>query len=373
MEGVPKRPAKSQKKQFPVKFEKNGRTGKIYKTANGRFKTHFQFAGKPRQNTFATVEAAVDYLEDEFLRLDTAQDESQTLFPIRAKAKEIFELEQLLAERSDGTSLRDAVRFFLDNSKIKRLQPKTFSECIEPFIQDRKTANATGIHIKTLQKHFRRFEKDFGCCRIHEITSLEITNWLGTRTDEGSGKLWSAKTKRSVRGSLVTLSLFAQEILKAIPENGKTEFQKVRTSKDGVKQPVEIYTPEQLGKLLATATDIKFADLIPVIAIGCFLGLRPFEIHGEGLERGPLKWEAFNWTDNQLHVIGQKIRSKATRDIPLNDAVKAWLEPFKGLQAGIWTHKANHEKKMGALRKKAGIKGIDDGYRHSLHLIAIAN
>jgi hypothetical protein len=55
--------------KFPFKFEKNGRTGKVYRLKNGTFGTYFMFAGKPNRNTFKTFDAARLYLDGEFSKL----------------------------------------------------------------------------------------------------------------------------------------------------------------------------------------------------------------------------------------------------------------------------------------------------------------
>jgi hypothetical protein len=162
----------------------------------------------------------------------------------------------------------------------------------------------------------------------------------------------------------VSLSLFAQDIVKAIPDAGKTEFQKVRNPKAEEKAEVGIYSPDELDRLLVAAIETD-VDLIPGLVVGNFQGLRPYEFHAEGLKRPALKWEALNWNDNLLHVAGQKIRSKATRDIPLHMAARLWLAPFRKLTGPMWTHKKAYEDKMASLRKKANVASIHDGFRHS--------
>src|SRR4029077_1978447 len=96
--------------------------------------------------------------------------------------------------------------------------------------------------IETLEKHFRRFERHFGNHKIHEIPTLEISNWLAAQTDERTGRLWNAKTRINNLGSLVSLSVFSRDMLRAIPDVGKPEFQKVRRPKPDVRGEVEIYT-----------------------------------------------------------------------------------------------------------------------------------
>jgi len=163
---------------------------------------------------------------------------------------------------------------------------------------------------------------------------------------------------------LVSLSLYAQDILRAIPDTGKTEFQKVRPPKDEKPDAVEIYTPAEFTKLLLVALEYDI-DMLPPLVLGGFCGLRPFEIHAEGLKRASLQWEALNWNDLILHVQGQKVRSKATRDTPLTAVAQAWLKPFSDLTGPIWMHQSAHSKKMIALRSKANVKSVYDGCRHS--------
>lgn len=358
------KPRAAQQFRFPFKFEKNGRTGKIYRLGNGTFKTAFIFAGTPRQNTFKTPQSALEYLEAEFSKLDDQRENSLALHPLNGNVRLYSELEQLLREEGNGASLREAVAFYIAHHKTKHFKAKPASDCATSFVAAQRTNGVTDIQIKTLEKHFRRFNKTFGSRKIHDITTQEISDWLGTCLDEKTGAPWGIKTRKGVRGSLVSLSLYARDILKAIPDTGKTEFQKIRPPKDEQREAVEIYTPTEFTKLLKTALELD-VDLIPVLVLGGFCGLRPFEVHAEGLNRPPLQWEALNWNDLLLHVQGQKVRSKATRDIPLNAAAQAWLKPFSELTGPIWKHQSAHSKKMIALRDKAEVKSVYDGYRHS--------
>ena len=359
-----RKPRTAQGVTFPYAFTKNGRTGKIYRLGSGKFKTYFMFGQEPDHNTHGTFDTALLYLEREFATLDTNRANSLSQNPLRSDVQGYAELEQLLIERGNGASLRDAVNFFLAHSKNRRFEPKTVSDCVAAHLKHQEGNGVTSIQIKTLAKHFRRFERDFGSRKIHEVTTLEVANWLAGCTDRDTGKPWSAKTRKSVRGSLVSLSLFAQDSLKAIPSIGKTEFQLVKNPKAGAKAPVEIYMPDELQKLLLKALETDI-DLIPALIVGNLLGLRPYEFHAEGLNRTPLTWEEFNWHDKRLHISKQKVRSKSARDIPIQAATEAWLEPFKRLSGPMWSYQKAYEDKMNTLRRKAGVTGKHDGYRHS--------
>jgi hypothetical protein len=346
---------------FPFEYEKNGRTGRIKKWGNGTFGTYFAFAGKKFRNSFGTFENAFAFLEREFAKLDADRDNSFTRFPISHDVRVYSELEQLLKTHGNGATMREAVDFFLVHNEHKRFSPKTVTASIESFLTQERGRNLSSRQIRTLEGHTRQFDADFGARKIHEIKSSEIAEWL--MRPNPNGEMWGSKTRRNIRGSLVAMSLHAQSV-NAIPDLGKTEFQKVKNPRKDVKGEVEIYTVEQMQMLLKTAIE---ADpiLIPGIVFGCFQGLRPDEFHAETANRKPLQWEALNLEDKVLHVSGQKVRSKAQREIPLFPVSLAWLKPFLGHCGAIWTMRRAYDDKMVALHKKAGFPRIYDGFRHS--------
>ncbi|MEI8234252.1 MAG: hypothetical protein WCH57_06160 [Verrucomicrobiota bacterium] len=364
------KPAEKNGKKAALKvYEFNGRTGKIYPLKTGAFAVKYYYAGERKETQRATYEKAVTFLQEEFTKLDTDQDNTQTLFPTKTKMRDVCELEQLLACEGGGASLRDTVNYYLMNFKSNKIKPATVSVCVKEFLYHREhTKNVSISQMRNLIKHTSRFEGDFGRRFIHEITCLELTKWLATRTDEREGRgnaLWSTKTKNNNLGSLKSLSIFARDKLKALRQNEKTEFEKVDKTLDDLKPDIAIYTPAELRKLLDTAIEKERADMIPILVIGSFLGLRPAEIHGEKIKRGPLYWERFLWQDNLLNVKWGKNRTKGQRYIPLNDAVKAWLAPFRHLKGAIWKYKESHTAKRAVLHEEAGIESVDDGFRHS--------
>ena len=280
------------REKFPRKVEKNGRTGKIYQLGNGTFKTYFRFGGEPFQNTLRTFAAALKYLEGEFTKLDTERVNALSQHPLNSDVRNYAELEQLLRREVPGSTLREAAAFFLAHHKNRRFESKTFAECSDIFLNHQRGNNISTSQIKTLEKHFRRFKNEFDTRKIHEITTLDISDWLLSRRNEKSGELWSAKTRTSVLGSLVSLSLFARDVLKAIPDIGKTEFQKVRRPKRDERGEVEIYTPAEMEKLLLAALENDSAMILALV-VGGFQGLRPAEFHAEGARRPALKMGSF--------------------------------------------------------------------------------
>jgi hypothetical protein len=200
----------------------------------------------------------------------------------------------------------------LAHRKTKRLEPRTVTDCITAYLAAQKSKNVSLPQLENLDKHLSRFKKSFGNRKIHEITALEITSWLGAQRIGKTDAAWSPSTRKKVRGSLVSLSIFAQRTLNSISGDAETEFQKVEAPKPDPRGKVEIYTPGQLEKLLSTALE-NDVELILGLVVGNLAGLRPYEFHAEGLgsKRSPLRFEDIAWQDKLLHVRGQKVRSKA--------------------------------------------------------------
>ena len=67
--------------KFPIIVEKNGRIGRIsFWKKTGVYGTYFRFGGKSRRSSFSTLEGARTHLESEFVKLDTNQVNSLTLY-----------------------------------------------------------------------------------------------------------------------------------------------------------------------------------------------------------------------------------------------------------------------------------------------------
>jgi hypothetical protein len=277
---------------FPFVFEKNGRKGRIKKWADDKFGTYFMFAGEKIRNSFKTFEAAFEYLDAEFSKLDADAVNSTVLHPVNHSVKVYAEMEQRLKELGNGASLLEAVNFYVLHHETKQFKPRKVQECIELALE---AAKGTSIsNQETLAVHYRAFAKEFGTREIHRVTAEQILAWLTKRYP-------NPKTQKNVRGSIVQLFKHAHDILKAIPEMVKVEPQKIKTPKTDKQTLVEIYTPDEMEKWLLGALEHDI-DLIPLIVTGGFEGLRPSEIHGERSRNEPLDWNAYEWNTKTLHV-----------------------------------------------------------------------
>jgi integrase len=81
---------------------------------------------------------------------------------------------------------------------------------------------------------------------------------------------------------------------------------------------VTLFSPEELKKLLHHAPP----DLVPIIAIGAFAGIRMAE-----LER--LDWKAVDLERKFIEVRASEAKTASRRIIPISDNLAAWLTPLE--------------------------------------------
>jgi hypothetical protein len=351
--------------RFPYRFEKNGRIGKIYRAKNGTYPTFFTFAGDEDRNSFSTFEAAKKYLSENFDTLDTRVTESSAAYPLKHERMYYHDLEALLHAQTDGATLRDAVDFYLSHKPKSKFTPLTVTKCKEKFLAGKQNDNISYLQMRTLRKHLKRFEATFGTRQMHDITTEEIKTWLNSQKSRSTGGKWSTCYKRNVLGSLVTFARVAKKTYKAFPNPVMlTDFELVDKPKREQADEVEIYTPKELEEQLIAAITHDM-EVLPLIIIQAFFGLRPTETHGEEVKRPKLRWDAFNWERKFLHLRHQKVRSKLARHIPIHPTAEEWLAPFKEQKGPIWKYTAAYDERMVKLHEKISTSRKDNAYRHS--------
>jgi integrase len=90
-------------------------------------------------------------------------------------------------------------------------------------------------------------------------------------------------------------------------------------------EPIEIWTPQEMRKLLSVAE----TDFVPVLAIGAFAGLRTSEILA-------LDWRDVRLKERVIKVVHRKARCAGTRLAPIPDNLFAWLSPLANETGPVW-------------------------------------
>ena len=224
-----------------------------------------------------------------------------TQVPIELAAAQFAEAHQRLG----GRSLIEAVNFFIRQHPVA-LPRKRVSEVVEVLLKAKRDAGLSDCYLQDLKVRLGRFAADFQC-DIGSITSGQVREWLQAMPVAN-------RTKNNFRLIVHTLCNFAKD-QRFLPKDWD-ELDAVPTWKEQ-RQKVEIFTPEEMNKLLGAVSQ----ETIPFLAIGAFAGLRSAEIQR-------LDWSKVNLATGYITVDADIAKTNSRRMVPMLPNLRKWLEPL---------------------------------------------
>jgi len=113
---------------------------------------------------------------------------------------------------------------------------------------------------------------------------------------------------------------------------------------------------DELHALLEAANRIH-SDVVPMLAVGAFAGLRDAEIKR-------LDWSEVDLARGHIEVKAAKAKSARRRIIPIQPNLSAWLRPYAAMKGSVVPEGARG--KLDRVRKAAGLASWrQNGLRHS--------
>lgn len=242
-----------------------------------------------------------------------------------------------------GRSIQDATDYYL---KFLRDAERSisFSVLVDEYLAGQDRLNRSQTHISDLRQRLGRFNEDFGDRPIRTLQANELEKWLHAL------KL-SAQSINNFRSRLSSLFAYAEK-RGYVERNPVSAIDKIKL----VDEAPEIFTPEQLQKLLEQAP----SDLLPTIALGAFAGLRTAEILR-------LEWQDIDLKGNFVNVAASKAKTAKRRLIPIAANLADWLRPYARKSGRIYpfSHRWYHFN-IDELRKAAELpEWPNNGLRHS--------
>lgn len=270
------------------------------KASSGFVVEGLRVAGKRVRRFFATRTEA-----ETFLRLTLARQrkegEAALLLTGAARAEAVHAMEAL---QPHGKTLTDAVRHYLDHlGVIEKTCP--VHELIAGFLEAKRKDGASIAYLTDLRYRLGRFAVDFAQHRVAEITTQELDDWLRALPVAAQGR----NNFRTVLGTLFEFAT-ARNLARENPIE-RTLRAKV------VRPPPAIFTPAQMRGLLANAD----RELIPVIALGAFAGLRAAEIQR-------LDWAAVDVPRSRIRLEAAVAKTSQRRLVDIPPNLAAWLAPI---------------------------------------------
>jgi integrase len=243
-----------------------------------------------------------------------------------------------------GETITDAVKFRVDYLERVRRCKVTVSQLADEVLEAKRRDGMSKDYLRDLRSRFARFCADFGNRPVAAITVEEIDNWLRdlplspqSRVNYRSvvGVLFSHATKRGL-----------------IDVNPITRTAKPK--KPNV--PPEIFTVDELRALLEGARRIA-PDVVPMLAIGAFTGLRDAEIKR-------LDWNEVNLAREYVEVKAAKAKSARRRIVAIQRNLAEWLRPYGGMKGAVVPVAARG--KLERVREEALLtRWPKNGLRHS--------
>jgi integrase len=242
-------------------------------------------------------------------------------------------------------TITDATGFYLDHlERILRCKT-TVSELAAEMIEAKRADKRSADYIRDLRSRLKVFCRDFGDRRIASVTGPEIGNWLRGQKEIAD------QTRRNFKTIITTLFSFAIErgMLDVNP------VARVKIPKPLDKAP-EIFSVDSLQALLRTASE-HAPDVVPMLALGAFAGLR-------GAEIKRLDWSEIDLRRGYIEVKASKAKTARRRLVKVQPNLAQWLAPYSTMTGRVVPPGAR--KKVEAVRRSAGLQHWSkNGLRHS--------
>lgn len=214
-----------------------------------------------------------------------------------------------------GKTLSDAVGFYVDHLERVRRCKITVAQLAEEVLDTKRRDGRSAKYIDMLRLYFKRFRQDFGNRLIADTTIEELDKWL--RDLPGS-----PKTRADYRANIGVLFSFAAQ--RRMIDFNPIAFTEKPKLVDG---PPEIFKVDELRELLEAANRIH-PDVVPMLAIGAFAGLRDAEIKR-------LDWHEVDLAQGHIEVKAAKAKSARRRIVPILPNLMAWLLPYNGMRGPV--------------------------------------
>jgi integrase len=338
----------------------------IYQLASAsrkRFILSFYMEGKRERRSFTNLETAKKEAQLVAQRIQGGRQEMNDLrphdreayrtvvdllmpsgVPLVTAVQEYVRANKLL----NGLPLLTAVDEFSRKARGMKLGVKVKDVVLELLVAKKQDGLSHRYQLQ-LQSNLRRFAADFDV-PISHIRRDQIDDWLRKR----------GVAIRSRNGLLATIRvLFSFAKKRAyLPVGDVTEAEALDKIRAGDVE-TQIFTPEQFAKILHAAPP----NLIPILAIGGFAGMRKAE-----MDR--LDWNAVDLERKMIEVRAGQAKTASRRIIPISDNLLAWLKPL--MREGKIVKDNDFHRQITALAGTLKIDWPNNVLRHSFISYRIA-
>jgi len=243
-----------------------------------------------------------------------------------------------------GETISDAVQFRVDHLARVRRHGITVVQLADEVVEAKRRDGRSEVYLRDLRYRLNKFVQDFGHQPIAGITVDELDDWL-------RGLPYLPQSRTNYRTIVGLLFSYAES--RGIIERNPI----LRTAKPKlVDRPPQIFAIDELSALLEAGNRVA-PDVVPMLAIGAFAGLREAEIQR-------LDWSEVDLARGHIEVKAAKAKSARRRIVPIQANLAAWLRPYIGMTGHVVPAAARG--KLDRVRKASGLaRWPKNGLRHS--------
>ena len=275
----------------------------IFQRKTGRWIVNWYDAhGKRRNPSFATLKEAEAFQEQKRADLEWHRE---TRFDVYDR--QMYSLARDLAS-SHGYTVLQAIQEWHRSKGSSKAMP--LGEVIEKFLAAK--SNRSPAYTVKLNDDLALLQSHFGADRpIDRIRSDEIEEFLDSKKAAGRRRI-------NLRSEIITLFRYAQNRLRALPRDRKTEAELVE--KDQTKRkPVETFSPEEFESFLGAVRP----EWLPWLVLGGLAGIRT---DGEIFR---IRWECFKWDRRIIDLDPAITKINERRHVPICDRLIDLLRPVR--------------------------------------------
>jgi integrase len=238
----------------------------------------------------------------------------------------------------------EAARFYAKTHNVKLPQVDA-TQAIDEMLAQAKADGKSKPRLHQLRTYLERFKSNFHG-DVTAITSAVIQGFLTAMNASERAK----KNCRDVLRAFLKWCAVRGYLARNAPNDLLEHLPAYRNKRIG---RIEIFTPEQMTRLLEKAEE----SLLPYLVIGAFAGLR-----GEEIKR--LDWSEIDLADGFIEVAADKAKTDTRRLAPIQDNLKAWLQPRAKKEGPVCSFK-NVVNQLMRLAAEANVEWKKNALRHS--------
>jgi integrase len=243
-----------------------------------------------------------------------------------------------------GKTIDDAATFYLDYLERIRRCNITVADLAKEVLESKRKDGMSKTYIDDLKKRLARFIADFGNRPIAAITIEELANWLRNLN-------CGPKSRSNFRANIGVMFSYAER-RRVIDTNPI-----LRTARPKlIDKAPEIFSVDELAALLNAAAT-RAPEVVPMLAIGAFAGVREAEIKR-------LNWSEVDQGRGHIEIKSSKAKSARRRIVEIQPNLREWLRPYAGMTDAVVP--VNARKKLDLACNAAELtRWPKNGLRHS--------